>query len=104
MSERDVIVGYVVEEMDFILWKQQTCSNGVDRRITPSFVEKATVFVKGFEKIEVGLRSKPIEVTDFKVGPLLKVLKEIVWRKRKRSTHEMAFVVCVTSIVAQKSH
>jgi hypothetical protein len=38
--------------------------------VAPTLVEESTILVKRFEIVGVGFRSQPIEVTNFKVGPL----------------------------------
>lgn len=39
-------------------------------RIAPSFVEETTILVERIEKIDISLGSQPVQVTNFKVGPL----------------------------------
>ncbi len=70
MSEGNVVVGNVVEEVEFVFLEEEAGGNGVDGGITPSLVEEATVLVEGLEKVEVGFGPEPVEVADFKVGPL----------------------------------
>ena len=41
------------------------------RRITPSLVEETAILIQDIEEIEIRLRSQPIKVTNFKVGPLI---------------------------------
>lgn len=45
VSEGNVVVGDIVEKLDLVLVQEQTSSNGMDRRVTPSFVEEATILV-----------------------------------------------------------
>jgi hypothetical protein len=71
VSEWNVVVCDIVEELDLILVQEQTRSNRVDRRVTPSLVEEATILVQRFEKINVGLASKPFQAADLKVRPLI---------------------------------
>ena len=40
-------------------------------RITPSLVEETAILIQDIEEIEIRLRSQPIKITDFKVGPLI---------------------------------
>lgn len=54
MCEWDVVVCDVVEEVDFGLIEEETCGDGVDWRIAPSFVEETAVFVESFEEVDVG--------------------------------------------------
>lgn len=70
VCEGDVIVGNVVEEMDLFLLEHDSRSNRVDGSITPAFVEEAAVLVEGLKKVQVCLGSKPVQVANFKVGPL----------------------------------
>lgn len=57
MREWYVVIGDVIEEMDFLLLEQKCGRNRVHRSVAPSFVEESAVFVKGFKKIDVGRRS-----------------------------------------------
>jgi len=70
MGKWNVVVGDVLEEVDFIFVQEKTGSNRMDWSIAPTLVEESTILVKRFEKVGVGFRSQPIEVTNFKVGPL----------------------------------
>lgn len=74
VSERNVVVGNVVEEMDLLLVKQDTSGDRVDRSISPAFVEETSVLVKRLEEIDVSLAAEPVQVANFKVGPLHVVL------------------------------
>jgi len=71
VGEWNVVVGNVVEKVDFLLGQEKTGSNGVYRGIAPSFVEEAPVFVKTCEEVNVGVRTKPVQVANLKVGPLV---------------------------------
>lgn len=44
-------------------------------RITPSLVEETAILIQDIEEIEIGLRSQPIKVTDFKIGPLITFIR-----------------------------
>lgn len=55
MCEGHVIVGNVVEEVDLFLLEKETGGDGVDRSISPTFVEEPTVFVQSVEVIGVCL-------------------------------------------------
>ena len=70
MCEGDMVVCNVIEEVEFVLLEHQCRSNGMHRRIAPSFVKEATSMVQRGEIIDVRVRAKPVKVTDFKVGPL----------------------------------
>lgn len=54
VGEGDMIVGNIVEEMDFFLLQKQARRDGVDRGIPPTFIEKASILIERFE--EVGIR------------------------------------------------
>lgn len=72
MGEWDVIVCDIVEEVNFILLEQKTCSDRVDGSISPSFVEESTLLIQMLKVIEICLGSEPVEIADFEVGPLVK--------------------------------
>lgn len=57
MREWHMVIGNVVEEMDFLLLEQKCGRNRVYRSVAPSFVEESAVLVQGVEKIYVGWRS-----------------------------------------------
>jgi hypothetical protein len=80
VGEWNVVVGNVVEEMDFVLVKEKTSSNRMYGSITPTLVEESTILVERFEVVEVGFRSEPIEVTDFEVGPLRIHISKDFWK------------------------
>jgi hypothetical protein len=86
MSERNVIVGDILEEVNLLLLKEKTSSDRMDRSITPSLVEETTVLVKRLEEIEVRLASEPGQATNLKVGP------------------EMALVVVLTTVITEETH
>lgn len=70
MCEGYVVVGDIVEEVYFALVEEETGSDGMDWSITPSFVEETTILIETLEKVDIWLGSKPVKITDFKVGPL----------------------------------
>jgi hypothetical protein len=74
VGEWNVVVGDVFEEMDFIFVQEKTGSNRMYWSIAPTLVEESTILVQRFEKVDVRFRSEPIEVTNFKIGPLEYVL------------------------------
>jgi hypothetical protein len=86
VSERNVVIGNILEEVNLLLLKEKTSSNRVDRRITPSLIEETTILIERLEEIEVRLAAKPGQATNFKVGP------------------EMALVVVLTAIVTEEAH
>lgn len=78
MREWHVVVCYVIEEVDLVFLQQQTCGDGVDRRVTPTFIEEATILVERIEEVEVCLRPKPIKITDFEIGPLSERIRRVL--------------------------
>lgn len=60
VGEGDVVVGYVVEEVNFRFVEKEAGTNGVDRSITPAFVKETAVLVEGFEKVDVGFAAEPV--------------------------------------------
>lgn len=70
VSERDVVVGDFVEEVDFFLLQEKTGSNRMYRGVTPSLVEKAAVFVERGEVVDICIGSQPLQTANLKVGPL----------------------------------
>lgn len=71
VGERDVVIGDVVEEMDFFLLEKEGGGNRVHGSVAPALVEEAAVAVERVEVVEVGLGPEPVEVADFEVGPLM---------------------------------
>lgn len=55
VSKGDVPVRNVVKEVDLALVEQQPSGNGMDRRVAPAFVKEASITVKRFEKVHIGL-------------------------------------------------
>jgi len=82
----DVVVGDVVEEVNFFLLQHEGRGDGVYRRISPTFVEETAGVVERGEVINVGLRAEPVEVSNLKIGP------------------EVAVVVGLSVIVAEPFH
>lgn len=70
VSERHVVIGDVVEEVDLGFVEHQPGRDGVHRGVAPAFVEEAAVHVEGAEVVDVLLRAEPVEIADFEVGPL----------------------------------
>lgn len=67
VSEWDVIISNVFEEMDLVLSQGKRRSQSVDRSIAPALIEKATVLIEYFEKVKVFVGSEPVEVCDFEI-------------------------------------
>lgn len=55
MREWNVIVGNVVEEVDILLWKEETGGDRVNGRITPTFIEETAIFIQRFKKVDISL-------------------------------------------------
>lgn len=70
VSEGDVPVGNVVEELNLALVEHQAGSNGVHGSISPSLVEETTILVERLKKVNVLLASQPLQAPNLKVGPL----------------------------------
>lgn len=51
MREWDMVVGDVIEEVDFFLLKEKCGSYGVHGSISPAFVKESAIFVKSIEVI-----------------------------------------------------
>jgi hypothetical protein len=70
MRKWHVIISNVVEEVNFLLLEHETCGNGMNWGIAPTFIKKSSILVKRFEIIGISLRTKPIEITDLEIRPL----------------------------------
>jgi hypothetical protein len=70
VSEGNVEVGDIVEEVNLALVEQQTRSDGMDGGITPTLVEETTVLIKGLEEIDVSRAAEPFQTANLEVGPL----------------------------------
>jgi hypothetical protein len=55
VGKRYVVVCDIVEEVNFFLFQEKPCGNRVDRCISPSLIEKASILVKRLEEIEIRL-------------------------------------------------
>jgi hypothetical protein len=67
VGEGNVVVGNVVEKVEFFFLERQTGCDGVDGSISPALVEETAVLVESLKVVEVGGATEPVEVTDFKV-------------------------------------
>lgn len=72
VREGDMIVGDILKEVDFLLFQQQACGDGVHRGVAPTLVEETAILVELVKVVEVGRRAQPVEIPNFKVGPLQK--------------------------------
>jgi len=103
MGERDVIISNIVEEVYFLFFQEKTGGDGMHRCITPTFVEESTILIEGLKIVEICLRTEPVEVTNFKIGPLSE--KSIIkLLSNARKTYHMAVVIRVSSIVTEEAH
>ncbi len=66
-----MVVGDVIEEVDFLLLEEECGGDGVHGSISPAFVKESTIFVKSIEVIQIGWRSQPVEVSNFEIRPLI---------------------------------
>lgn len=65
-----MIIRNVIEEVNLILFQQQTRCDRVNRSVTPPLVVEATGLVEEVEIVEIGLRAQPVETCNLKIGPL----------------------------------
>jgi hypothetical protein len=70
VRKRVMIIGDFVEEVDLILVQQQTGRERVDRGVSPPLVEETPGLIEVVKVVEIGFRSEPVEVSNFKIGPL----------------------------------
>lgn len=104
MREWHMVVGDVIEEVDFLLLEQECGGDGVHGSISPAFVKESTIFVKSIEVIQIGWRSQPVEVSNFEIRPLIvtSMLDHVVRRTSSlEKTYEMAVVIGFALIVTQ---
>jgi hypothetical protein len=73
MRKRHMIVSNIVEKVKLVSIEHQTGGNAVYWSITPSFVEETTRLVEVLKVVHVGFGAEPVEITDFKVGPLVQL-------------------------------
>jgi hypothetical protein len=70
MGKWYVVVSDIIKEVYLLLLQEQAGGNRVDGSITPTFVEESSIPVERLEVVDVCLRSQPIEIANFEVGPL----------------------------------
>lgn len=70
VGEGYVVVGNVVEEVNFLLLERQTGCDRVDGSVSPALVEETAIPVESLKVVEVSGTAEPIKVADFEVGPL----------------------------------
>jgi len=66
----NVVIRDVVEKMYLVLLEHESRGNAVHGRVAPTLVEEAARAIQVVEVVNVGFGAEPIEVADFKVGPL----------------------------------
>jgi hypothetical protein len=64
-----VSVANVIKEVNFCLVEENGSSNGMNRRITPSFVKETTRTIKILKVSKIGGSAQPIQISYLKVGP-----------------------------------
>lgn len=104
MREWYMVVGDIIEEVDFLLPEEECGSDGVHWSISPSFVKESAIFVKSIEVIQIGWRSQPVEVPNFEIRPLIvpSMLAHMVERTSSlEKTYEMAMVIGFALIITQ---
>lgn len=74
VRERDVVVRDVVEEMNLFSLQHDPGSNGVNRCISPAFVEEPAVSVEAVKEVDVCRRTKPVEVSNLEIRPLYRLV------------------------------
>ena len=57
MCKRNVVIGDVVEEVDFILLEHQAGCNGMNRSIAPPLVEETTGVIERSKEVDVCVRA-----------------------------------------------
>lgn len=73
VSEGNVVVGDIVEEVNLLLLEEKTSSDRVDGSITPSLIEETAILVERLKEVKVRLASEPRQATNLKVGPLKRI-------------------------------
>jgi hypothetical protein len=66
----NMVVGDIIEEMDFFLLEEDASRNGMDRSISPTFIEESTILIERFKVVHVSLRPEPGQAANFEIGPL----------------------------------
>jgi len=70
VGEGNVIIGNIIEEVDFLLLEHECRGDRVNRSIAPALIEEATVLVEVVKIINISRAAKPVQVANFEVGPL----------------------------------
>lgn len=56
VSEGDMVICNVVEEMDFFLLQEQTGCDRMNWRISPPFIEETAILIERLKKVDIRLR------------------------------------------------
>jgi hypothetical protein len=56
VSERDVVICNVVEEVDFFFLQKQAGCDGVNWRISPPLIKETSILIERLEKVDIRLR------------------------------------------------
>jgi len=67
MSEWNMIIGDVVEEVNLLFLQEKSGGDRVYWSITPTFIKESTILVERLEEIYVRLAAEPVEIADFEV-------------------------------------
>jgi hypothetical protein len=70
VREGNMVVGDIIEEVDFFLLEEDASRNGMDRSISPAFIKESTILIERFKIVHVSLRSEPGQAANFEIGPL----------------------------------
>src|SRR5450432_1923244 len=71
--------------------------------ITPTFVKESTILIESLKIVEICLGTEPVEVTDFKIGPLSeKSISKLL--SNPGMTYHMAVIIRIPSIVTEEAH
>jgi hypothetical protein len=97
-------VANFIKEVDLLLFEHESGCYRVNRSITPSFIEEATVMIQRIEIIDVFRRPQPLKATDFEIGPLKIVSVLIHILPGSVYPYEVTLVISFTAIIAHKPH
>jgi hypothetical protein len=71
--------------------------------ITPTFVKESTILIESLKIVKICLGTEPVEVTDFKIGPLSRKLISKLLSNLGISYH-MTVVIRLSSIITEEAH
>jgi hypothetical protein len=69
MLEGFMFIPNIIKEMNLALIREQSGSNRMNGRISPSLVVETAFRIEVFEKLHVCFASPEIEIADFEIGP-----------------------------------